>query len=79
MNEALHHLSTCPACGGRLVAGLKGAMCPACMLQAAFADDPVAHEACPQDPRGEQPGAHIGRYKLLEQIGEGGFGIAKAT
>ena len=65
----------CPACCGRLVAGSNGAMCPACMLQAAFADDPVAGETSTQDPLGEQPGARIGRYKLLEQIGEGGFGV----
>ena len=26
-------------------------------------------------PLSEQPGERIGRYKLLEQIGEGGFGM----
>jgi serine/threonine protein kinase len=26
-------------------------------------------------PVSERPGSHIGRYKLLEQIGEGGFGV----
>src|SRR5215510_7517522 len=27
------------------------------------------------DPLHEKPGSKIGRYKLLEQIGEGGFGV----
>jgi hypothetical protein len=75
MNDAIPNASTCPACGGRLVAGSNGALCPACMLQAAIADDPVADDASPQEPRGEQHGARIGRYKLLEKVGEGGFGI----
>src|SRR5216117_1513728 len=27
------------------------------------------------EPAGERPGTVIGQYKLLEQIGEGGFGV----
>ncbi|MCX6874571.1 MAG: serine/threonine-protein kinase, partial [Verrucomicrobia bacterium] len=71
----MNNPSTCPACGGRLLSGSKGALCPACMLQAAIADDPVSEDVRPQDSRGEQPGTRIGHYKLLEQIGEGGFGV----
>jgi parvulin-like peptidyl-prolyl isomerase len=44
MNEDKNHPSTCPACGGRLLSGSKGALCPACMLQAALADDPVLRD-----------------------------------
>ena len=50
-------------------------MCPACLLQAALADDPVSEDVQSQDSCGEQPGTRIGHYKLLEQIGEGGFGV----
>src|SRR5439155_2289871 len=35
---------------------------------------PVTNMAAPVTPI-EQPGDHIGRYKLLQQIGEGGGGI----
>ncbi len=31
--------------------------------------------AVSESPPGERPGAQIGAYKLLEQIGEGGFGV----
>ncbi|MBI1915941.1 MAG: serine/threonine protein kinase [Planctomycetes bacterium] len=36
---------------------------------------PVAPAATTEEPASERPGAVLGPYKLLEQIGEGGFGI----
>ncbi|MCI0463575.1 MAG: hypothetical protein L0Z62_42100, partial [Gemmataceae bacterium] len=36
---------------------------------------PVANGATVDDPDRERPGTVIGPYKLLEQIGEGGFGV----
>src|SRR5579859_776600 len=36
---------------------------------------PVAHGATIDEPLAERPGTSIGPYKLLEQIGEGGFGV----
>src|SRR5262245_3126108 len=39
-------------------------------------DRPVFSLAAPTDePTAERPGMAIGPYKLLEQIGEGGFGV----
>ncbi len=41
-----------------------------------FLESPVAHMvATVDDPIQERPGTVIGPYKLLEQIGEGGFGL----
>jgi len=40
-----------------------------------FLGGPALEEATPHEPVGEGPGTLIGPYKLLEQIGEGGFGV----
>src|SRR5262245_51710616 len=41
-----------------------------------FLESPAPHlEVTSGQPLAEGPGTHIGPYKLLEQIGEGGFGI----
>jgi WD40 repeat protein/serine/threonine protein kinase len=42
-----------------------------------FLDGPAfdAQRTAPMEPISEQPGTIIGPYKLLEQIGEGGFGV----
>ena len=39
-----------------------------------FMNAQAGHPTIPFPPN-ERPGARIGRYKLLEQIGEGGFGV----
>src|SRR5262245_8179824 len=42
----------------------------------AFLERPAAHLAGTVDePAAERPGTMIGPYKLLEQIGEGAFGV----
>jgi serine/threonine protein kinase len=41
------------------------------------APEPIAYTA--DEPLTERPGTIIGPYKLLEQIGEGGFGVVFMT
>jgi len=77
--------SICPSCGATLAPGRGGEMCPACLLRAAMGEDGSNKPAAPAaagvgDEHGfpsiaERLGVRIGRYKLLEQIGEGGFGV----
>jgi WD40 repeat protein/serine/threonine protein kinase len=69
MNPAM----TCPNCGAELAKDRSGDMCPACLLRAALRPGPIAEELS-SAPR-EALGTMIGRYKLLQEIGEGGFGI----
>ena len=82
--DAMTDPPTCPACGDPLARGQDGDLCPACLLGAAMEGDlPDQSASSGAGVAGdygfpsiaERLGARIGRYKLLEQIGEGGFGV----
>ena len=68
----------CSSCGNELPADAPGGHCVRCILQYALsAQEQVAdpNQSLAQIPSLEKAGDHIGRYKLLEQIGEGGCGV----
>ena len=60
----------CPKCGTEFV----GQQCPRCLLAAGMESAALSHCEAASAPR-ELLGSMIGHYKLLEEIGEGGFGI----
>ena len=78
---------TCSTCGSPLPSGIAARQCPACLLKAGMeaetipsgaADYPDSMDplyAAPTAAPREALGTMIGRYKLLQEIGEGGFGI----
>ena len=61
----------CAECGAPLPEDLPAGSCPVCAFQGvpALSDDPSKAVVL------EKPGDQIGRYKLREKIGEGGFGV----
>src|SRR5437667_970891 len=81
----------CSQCGAPLPENAPGGRCPKCLVQLALdesrggqgdAQAEAAHEpgdepsTLPEsDMVLERTGMVIGRYKLLQQIGEGGFGV----
>ena len=62
---------TCPECGMPLPAEGPERPCPACALKGALA----LAGASPERAVSEQAGQCIGAYKLIEEIGEGGYGV----
>ena len=80
-------MNKCPKCLAEFCEDVPGGLCPACLLKQGLESAgvveqpstlPAGEEATAKGyPTGllrEGPGTTIGRYKLLQLIGEGGFG-----
>ena len=85
MDPALTH-SRCSLCGTLLPAGSLARHCPCCLLAAGMKveelpeglddyPDTVSSSEPPSDAPRETLGTMVGRYRLIQEIGEGGFGI----
>jgi tetratricopeptide (TPR) repeat protein/tRNA A-37 threonylcarbamoyl transferase component Bud32 len=77
-------LKECPQCGAKHSGDGPGGTCPACLLGLAVSDPapsdsfsakPATITEVSTLPLTEGPGSVIGRYKLLQKIGEGGCGV----
>src|SRR5262245_3474339 len=77
-------VSHCVECGSPLPADWPRGLCSRCALEGALhieagGDQPSRPKPSTLNPQpstnSETSGIRIGRYKLLEQIGEGGFGV----
>ncbi|MBI3850935.1 MAG: serine/threonine protein kinase [Verrucomicrobia bacterium] len=65
---------TCEECGAELPANAPQGLCPRCLANMGLGLLPATAPLV-ADIHVERTGTIIGRYKLLEKIGEGGFGV----
>ena len=74
---------TCSSCGVELPADAPSGLCVPCLLKGALPNTEPSKSApapkstivvSPDIPASEKSGDRIGRYKLLQEIGEGGMG-----
>ena len=69
---------TCPECGAALAAEAHHGLCPKCLLGASLgteavpAPDPTIRLTLPPDDTATD---RVGRYKILQKLGEGGCGV----
>ena len=72
MNKITEALSTCSQCGTQLPPTAPGGHCLPCLLQLGLSAAPTS---ALDDAPHLKSGDRVGRYQLLEQIGEGGCGV----
>jgi tetratricopeptide (TPR) repeat protein len=67
----------CPDCGAPLPEDAPKGLCPECLLGAALEAPSRTAEKTDADLQSpeEQPSRRIGRYKILQKLGEGGCGV----
>jgi len=77
----------CPKCGAELTRDAMDGLCPRCMARVVFGEAEAGGVPLVEVPAAtlrvepdsdiaiERTGTMIGRYKLLEKVGEGGFGL----